>query len=749
HANAPTSGLATRDGRGAAMRRPLALGILSPLMFLACLDRPVVNIEPSNTKVTIETLSVHKVEKVDLLLVVDGSLSMADKQSELGKRIPELISALTTPNVDPKTGKTNRVFDVHVGVISTNLGANGTGFCDGAGAHADDKAWLLPRPGDATSTGYRLDDKGAPVAEPCPEPKPNEPITWVTDSARDPSARFVGDEGAKQLQIASSCAVTAVKSDGCGVEATWEAVYRFLVDPSPYDKIQVSGNLIVTSGVDTKLLEQRKKFLRQDSLLAVVVLSDENDSSFKQTGDLWHPWASFTDGSMYHGAAGCAGVPDDFEPDDALGLQTLRNTYSCAPCDAKDPACPKWSPSDPDYRNLRSFHQIQRYGRNFLWSPSRYVDAFKVAKPKRPDGSTFVNPIFAGGQRTQDLVIVAGIVGVPEFLVADAKGPKKLGPDDWKKISSPILSERDPHMIESILPRPGLAKYAGNPSIDPVHGGERETNGQDLQYACIGPRSSASGGEDCKNSPGAPDWSTNPICKSETEQTSFKAYPGLRHLRILEGLGASGYVASICAESYSPAVKGITDRIRQAVDQQCVQSDLKPNETGNVDCMILEALASDSFEGKTRCEDLGKGYCTPGSETCRSGSSLLSPVSPDIAAAQLSSGLELMTVDKDGYARKARAQMTVEDGNVYAVAADGKKHLVCEMLQLAGEKVPAADATGCRTSTDPKWTPSVGGGWCYVQDNACASSSDPGRMRFVGEVEPKSGSQIYTMCVGH
>jgi hypothetical protein len=719
------------------------------LLFLACLDRPVVNIEPSSTKITIQTLSVHRVEKVDLLLVVDGSSSMTDKQTELGKRIPELVSALTTPTVDPVTGKTTRVFDVHVGVISTNLGANGTAFCSSAGAHADDKARLLPRPGEATTTGYRLDAKREPVAEACPTPIPGAPITWVSESSRDPSARFVGDDGATQLQLAASCAVASVKSDGCGVEEPWEAVYHFLVDPSPYDKVEIKDGVLATSGVDSQLLEQRQKFLRQDSLLAVVVLSDENDSSFKPTGDLWHPLASFANGAMYHGSAGCADVPDDFQPDDPLGLQTLRSKYDCAPCDAKDPACPKWSATDPDYGNLRGFHQIQRFGRNFLWSPSRYVDAFKVAKPKLADGRTFVNPIFAGGKRTQDLIIVAGIVGVPEFLVANGDhSQKKLGPADWKKIASPILSERDPHMIESILPREGLPRYAGNPSIDPIHGGERTTNGQDLQYACIGLRSSSEGGDDCKPTSGGPDWSTNPICKSETEQPYFKAYPGLRHLRVLEGLGDSGFVASICASSYSPAVKGITDRIRKAVDQQCVRSELEPDTTGNVDCMILEALASESYEGKTHCEDLGKGYCTPGSETCRNGSTVLWPVSPDIAAAQLDGGLKLTVVDGDGYGHDAKAKMTVANGNVYAAGSDGKKHLVCEMLQLAGDKVPAADADGCRTSTDPKWTPSVGGGWCYVQDGACLDSDAPGRMRFVGQVEPKSGSQIYTMCVG-
>ena len=62
------------------------------------------------------------------------------------------------------------------------------------------------------------------------------------------------------------------------------------------------------------LLEQRAKFLRPDSLLAVVVLSDENDASLKPAGLNWLPWG-YGKGQMQRGWAGCDNVPDDFEPE--------------------------------------------------------------------------------------------------------------------------------------------------------------------------------------------------------------------------------------------------------------------------------------------------------------------------------------------------------------------------------------------------------------------------------------------------
>src|SRR5579872_6314270 len=66
---------------------------------------------------------------------------------------------------------------------------------------------------------------------------------------------------------------------GCGIESQLESWYRFLVQPDPYASLaQNSSGSGVWSGVDTMILKQRKDFLRPDSLVAVIVLSDENDS---------------------------------------------------------------------------------------------------------------------------------------------------------------------------------------------------------------------------------------------------------------------------------------------------------------------------------------------------------------------------------------------------------------------------------------------------------------------------------------
>jgi hypothetical protein len=194
-----------------------AIGLLPFIMgvvpVVGCLDRPVATITPDNTRVTVQPLRVTRIDKVDLLFVIDNSASMKDKQSELGRRIPELVAGITAPSIDPDTGRETRVLDVHVGVITSSLGSNGTGGCHPGwyGPHVDDRAHLMPRPADPPpSNGWTLDGSGSPVQTSCPTLEPGKPLSWVAHGARDPQAKFVGDAGAQALQAAASCVVESV-----------------------------------------------------------------------------------------------------------------------------------------------------------------------------------------------------------------------------------------------------------------------------------------------------------------------------------------------------------------------------------------------------------------------------------------------------------------------------------------------------------------------------------------------------------
>ncbi|GAC1525982.1 MAG: hypothetical protein NVS3B10_24580 [Polyangiales bacterium] len=489
------------------------------------------------------------------------------------------------------------------------------------------------------------------------------------------------------------------------------------------------------------------------------MLSDENDSSLMPVGDHWKPWS--LSHRMAHGWTGCRGVPDSFEPAGQEDYARLVHDWSCKSCedDPGDPACAPTGgfatrgagPNlDVDDVNMREFSQVQRFGRNFLWPVGRYVDGLTKPVVVGSDGKPGPNPLYGDGGRSAADVIVAGIVGVPRSLVSDAAGkPRTLDEADWKRLVSDDHAQRDPHMIESIAPRAGIPRFAGDPTIDPINGGDREVaGGDDLQYACIAPRAVDTHVDGTCDGPNPEQH--DPICGAGKTTPRFKAYPGLRHLRILHDLGASGFVASICDRSYAPALRGVVERIAAALDEECLTTPIDVDDAGNVQCLVIEAFAEPVVDGKARCEDLGKGYCTPGAEPCRIANSDYPPLRPEEAAAQLY--LPISARSKDGVARDQSRRAYAKDQSVLVEGADGRTHLVCELMQLAGGRVSAAQTAECTHDPSFSIAPGTGGGFCYARDpavvgEACRHVGASGKIRFVGDVTPTAAAEVFTYCV--
>jgi len=390
---------------------------------------------------------------------------------------------------------------------------------------------------------------------------------------------------------------------------------------------------------------------------------------------------------MQRGWSACANVPDDFEPGTTAEFIKLHDEYKCFSCFEKggDPACELPWPTealnaDVDAPRLRAFGHVQRYGYNFLWERQRYVDGILKSTVLGSDGRLAANPIYSGGFRTQDLVLVATIVGAPPALVSKHRG---LTDDDWAKLVGPI-GQRDPHMIESIAPR--------------IVGDRDIPNGDDLQYACVDPRGAG-------------------------------AYPGSRHLRIVKELGISGMVASVCEDSYKPALLAVAQHIRGVVQRDCQRTSLAPDASGRVRCMFLEVLR----EGEARrCEELGSGICTPGAEPCRKKGTEFPPVSIQDAA----DAIYLPVPDGTSF---HGAQGRVENGRILV-----ENHLVCELMQYEAPLLS-------QCISEILFSPATGG-WCYSQnrdviDPYCRALGSPGTTRFFGAAEPRVGSQVYPFCI--
>jgi hypothetical protein len=539
--------------------------------------------------------------KVDVLLVVDNSRLMGAKQAVLADTVPYLVQAFVNPAcVDPSgavvatPGSPSEpcpagserffapVLDMHLGVISSSLGGHGADTCAdattddacGGSTHTtnNDRAHLLARTDPCTQgavptyqqLGFLAWDPNA-AATPPGDPDPGS----VADNLAD-MVRGVGDIG-------------------CGFEAPLEAMFRFLADPAPYATISADeSNTVVKEGIDDALLQQRMAFLRPDSALAIIVLSDENDCSIIEASQYYLVAQALGGSQPWHlprARQECAADP---------------GSHCCASCGQQtpsgcdeDPTCAQGSlPAIDDPLNLRCFDNKRRFGLDFLYPVERYINALTqpTIAPDQFDleGNMAVpNPIFSDlanlgtGVRGTSLVFLTGIVGVPWQLVAknpfDLSAGYQAGPSiDWEAVigdPASFVAPLDPHMVESIDPRPGLPMTSG----DPVHGGEWTIPGRDdLQYACTfdlpEPR-------DCTvelpcdcTEPG----NDNPLCAGATNQLQVKdkAYPGLRTLSVVRGLGAQGVAASICpgvqdpahvASGYRPAVRALVEAMRPAM----------------------------------------------------------------------------------------------------------------------------------------------------------------------------------------
>jgi hypothetical protein len=519
----------------------LATGAMLTTATAACLSRPVGK-QPPTTKVNFtSTVSQQQVDKVDLLFMIDNSASMGDKQAILADAVPNLLVGLLKPKcADPATGvaaagaptadplgnkannyncpsgtkpEFNPVTDMHIGIISSSLGGFGGDVCADTGRQ-NDRGHLL-----------NLVKGGAPL----PDASPASFLSWYpqndenTDKKRhpDPPTKAFGDT--TQLSDAFAKLVTGVEQNGCGLEAQMESWYRFLVQPDPWAKITVDANNQADLGgpgdIDVDLLAQRADFLRPDSLVAVILLTDEDDSSVDPLSVGGQGWAFMAnqfpgspnfraDGKTTTAPRGTSACDTDPGSPDCTSCGFAA---TCNPADAacqkikNDPECAKtggYYGATEDQLNSRFSQQLvkRNYGIDPQYPISRYTGGLKNAKVPdrttehvvkvRADGKgrdiggylgtgKCTNPLFASklprgqgeeicnlprGTRTSDLIFFAVVGGVPnELLHFDPTDADKsrITPDDWKKILGEAPARYnytglDPHMIESKGARPGL-----------------------------------------------------------------------------------------------------------------------------------------------------------------------------------------------------------------------------------------------------------------------------------------------------
>ncbi len=413
--------------------------------------------------------------------------------------------------------------------------------------------------------------------------------------------------------------VIGVGEAGCGYEAQLESVYRFLVQPDPYERIVRNGDIVELQGIDYALLEQRRRFLRTDSLLAVVMVSDENESTVDPRALGGRAWRFLEPDALPPGTEACGADPDS------------PGCMSCSAAPAEgDPRCAREPKLADDNPNLRFFDPKRRYGIDPRYPLERYVRGLSEAEVPDRTGDVSrrcTNPLFARdlpgragdqlctlprGTRTPAEVLFAVVGGVPWQVLTEAPhdlsaqngAPFKesLSASDWKA----LLGERDgtrrfedahPLLRESIVDRRVPA--------DGAHDREWNTRGKDLQYACTFELPTP---KDCTGKPDSCDCvsdTDSPLCDpaNPRRQVRGKAYPTRSTLAVARDLGDRAVVASICPREvrektspvygYRPAMRALLGRIADGLRASCVPP-LHPDDDGKVRCLLLEAQPKDS-----------------------------------------------------------------------------------------------------------------------------------------------------------
>lgn len=333
---------------------------------------------------------IEPTDRLDMLVVVDNSGSMAQVQTQLmvkfevmleNLRVP-LCGSRSNPNAEPhacvgnddEVQLTRPLRDMHVGVVSTDLGTPGSMVpgCDdsdrgddgllnpirhGASLQAH-LPWAPRRPSaQRAPAGFR-----PPV---CADDTMQFPafITYCSntaDASCDIAAPFSSTRDSSTFSSWFRCN-SGLFVNGCGLESPLEAAWRALVE---HDARSAPGNTSINAG-----------FLRDDAALAIVVFTDEEDGSVRN--------CEHDGGFSATRGESC---------NDALGVY--------------NPASPEWAhPTNPDLR-LYLYPSGSRH--DPTWNLDRYANTTPTSNPSR-----WNRDFWSLKPGRPDRVIFAAVTGVP------------------------------------------------------------------------------------------------------------------------------------------------------------------------------------------------------------------------------------------------------------------------------------------------------------------------------------------------
>jgi hypothetical protein len=525
------------------------------LVGMGCIDRPVTIVRPATQQGVAVEVPNEAVDKVDLLLEVDNSNSMRENQEHIAEQLGSLINTLTNPPIDPATMRPRYppVRDLHVGVVSSDLGTPGAQVrgCDHTD-HGDDGRLNPIRYGDAMRV--------------------HEPWTTAPTTFRRPADCNRADQFPAFINfVAGTTNATTFTHDfecnaalyvgGCGLEQQLEAVWRALITHGA-DRPEGSG-------------PPNAGFLREEALLAILILSDEEDGS----------------------------------------VQDCRYAEAGQPCEsAIEPASHNvFDQNSPDWQqtnlNLRFYRYDSCGPRDPTWHLDRYMDptnpnrGFLSVKPGHPERVVFAA---ITGVPLDVPMVTDGVIDWDQLLGR----PNPMNRDDYCARDTSTAYDNPTHASGPISMR------QNNPDLQCNNGNDRVVPSCRRQGSAFNP---AMPGNFC-----APD-------------QQYFAWPARRLVEVARRFDQStlcsgpcnnGIVTSICANNYEGAMQLILNKIQSRLTGRCLPRQLQGTFNGNdrsVRCEVRIALPPGST-----C-DAALGRCphvdgmTPMPGQCATGTAVTDP----------------------------------------------------------------------------------------------------------------------------
>ncbi|MEK6606401.1 MAG: hypothetical protein AABZ30_01960 [Myxococcota bacterium] len=361
------------------MLRPKNFVAVLALALAGCPEHPLELVRPDARQATPVNIPLSVERDLDILFLIDDSNSMGEEQGLLAQQFGKLMFALN----DLDGGFPN----AHIGVISSNLGAgsfsiptcqtpNGDRGClqVAAGCGLEKGATFIDINNDDRVLSGNIPDVSAPTED-------SAGNRCCPGDSVCPKASRAPDGQLDVCDVASAFACTGqLGINGCGFEHQWEAVKRAV------DNIDTDGD-----GPSDTTLENgcNGGFLRDSALLAVMLITDEDDCS-AANGQIFTPDTSMF-GPLQSFRCFEFGMTCD-QPIQRAGGQTLSG---CRPLEGSAEEESPWF--YPPSRYINFFQNLKAPGQLLVGA---------ISAPFDPDNSVVLTQL--DGQNNPTLVPSCG-----------------------------------------------------------------------------------------------------------------------------------------------------------------------------------------------------------------------------------------------------------------------------------------------------------------------------------------------------